>query len=185
MLEKKQGYGAALKRGMYEATGDLIVMVEPDATFLAKDIEKLLIYSSDFSVVFGTRTSRALILSDANMRSPLRFGNLAVAKFLEYLFNGPSLTDVGCTFKVINRAAYEKIKGTLTVDGSWFSPEFMIRVLQHNIKCVEVPIHYCVRKGVSKVTGKTYKAILLGLRMIVFIIKERTVSLLRSKTYER
>jgi glycosyltransferase involved in cell wall biosynthesis len=184
VLEKTQGYGSALQRGMREATGDLIVTVEPDGTFIANDINKMLIYSLNFDVVFGTRTSRALILSDANMGSPLRYGNIAVAKFLEYLFKGPSLTDVGCTFKVINRASYEKIKDTLKVNGSWFSPEFMIRVLQHNIKSVEIPIHYCVRKGVSKVTGKTYKAVLLGLRMIVFIIKERIVGWFHPKKYE-
>ncbi len=173
VLEEKQGYGAALQRGMREATGDLIVTVEPDGTFLANDIEKLLIYSLDFSVVLGTRTSRALIWSNANMRFVLRMGNWVVAKFLEYLFNGPSLTDVGCTYKLINRQAYEKIKNSFTVDGSWFSPEFMIRILQYNISCVEVPVHYCPRKGYSKITGETYKVAFLGLKMIVFIIGQR------------
>lgn len=184
ILESKQGYGAALQRGMKEATGDLIVTVEPDGTFLASDIEKLLIYSRDFSVVFGTRTSRALIWSNANMNFHLRMGNWAVAKLLEYLFNGPSLTDVGCTYKVIDKLAYEKIKNSFTIAGSWFSPEFMIRILQYHIKCVEVPVHYCPRKGVSKITGKTHKAIFLGLRMIFFILKERVISLVGSKKYE-
>lgn len=179
MLETRQGYGAALQRGMREATGDIIVTVEPDGTFVAKDIEKLLIYSEDFEVVFGTRTSRSLIWSGANMKFALRLGNWAVAKFLEYLFNGPSLTDVGCTFKLIRRQAYEDIKHYFTVPGSWFSPEFMIRVLQHKLHCVEVPVHYRPRVGESKITGKTWPAVKLGLRMIVFIIKERFVSLFK------
>ena len=173
VLEKTQGYGAALQRGMAEASGDLIVTVEPDGTFLAKDIEKLLIYSSDYEVVFGTRTSRALIWSGANMGFAIRLGNWAVAKFLEYLFNGPSLTDVGCTYKVMHKLAYEKIRHSFTVPGSWFSPEFMIRVLQNKISCVEVPVHYCPRKGESKITGKTSKAIKLGIKMIFFIIEQR------------
>lgn len=173
VLETRQGYGAALQRGMAEATGDVIVTVEPDGTFVGNDIEKLLIYSDDFDVVFGTRTSRALVWSGANMGFALRLGNWAVAKFLEYLFNGPSLTDVGCTYKLMRRQAYEKMKGQFTVAGSHFSPEFMIRVLENDIRCVEVPVHYRARIGTSKITGELHKAILLGLRMIRFILVER------------
>ena len=124
-------------------------------------------------VVFGTITSRALIWSGANMSFAIRLVNWAVAKFLEYLFNGPSLTDVGCTYKVMHKLAYEKIRHSFTVPGSWFSPEFMIRVLQNKISCVEVPVHYCPRKGESKITGKTSKAIKLGIKMIFFIIEQR------------
>lgn len=171
--ESIQGYGAALQRGMKEATGDILVTVEPDGTFLAGDIEKLLIYALDYDVVFGTRTSRALIWSGAYMPFAVRLGNWAVAKFLEYLFNGPSLTDVGCTYKVIHRRAYLKIKESLTVVGSCFSPEFMIRVLRSKITCVEVPVHYCPRKGDSKITGSLSKAIVLGFRMVLFICRER------------
>ena len=171
--ETTQGYGAALQRGMRESTGDIIVTVEPDGTFLARDIEKLLIYGEDFEVVFGTRTSRALIWSGANMKFGIRMGNWAVAKFLEYLFNGPSLTDVGCTYKLLRRAAYEKVRDQLTVNGSHFSPELMLRVLRAKISAVEVSVHYRPRIGTSKITGKTWKAARLGFRMIFFILKER------------
>jgi glycosyltransferase involved in cell wall biosynthesis len=58
VLETRQGYGAALQRGMREATGDLIVTVEPDGTFKASDLDKLLVYSLDYECVIGTRTSR-------------------------------------------------------------------------------------------------------------------------------
>ena len=99
--EPKQGYGNALMRGLREATGELIVMCEADGTFSASDITKFLLYSEDFPVVLGTRTSRAAIWSGAFMPFSVRFGNWAMAKFLEVLHNGPTLTDVGCTFKLI------------------------------------------------------------------------------------
>lgn len=175
VFETRQGYGAALQRGMREASGDLIVTVEPDGTFIARDIEKLLVYSEHFDVVLGTRTSRALIWSGANMKFGIRMGNWAVAKFLEYLFNGPSLTDVGCTYKLLHRDAYEKIKDQLTVEKSHFSPELMVRVLQNKISMVEVPVHYGQRIGESKITGKTWKAARLGFRMIFFIAKQRVM----------
>src|SRR5687768_1390784 len=78
--ESKQGYGNALRRGLREATGDLIIMAEPDGTFVARDILKLLAYSEDFDMVCGTRTTRELIWAQANMGWFLRIGNWVVAK---------------------------------------------------------------------------------------------------------
>ncbi|PIR83431.1 glycosyltransferase family 2 protein [Candidatus Kaiserbacteria bacterium CG10_big_fil_rev_8_21_14_0_10_56_12] len=183
VLETTQGYGAALRRGMSEATGDLIVTCEPDGTFRASDLDRLLVYSLDYDVVFGTRTARNPVWSDGdpgvNMDFALRMGNWSVAKLLEFLFNGPSLTDVGCTFKLIHRRAYEHIKDAFTVDGNWFSPEFMLRALEHKLSVVEIPVQYGARVGTSKITGKRSKAILLGLRMIRFIVVERIRSWMR------
>jgi glycosyltransferase involved in cell wall biosynthesis len=180
VLETTQGYGAALQRGMREATGELIITVEPDGTFRADDLDRLLVYSKDYDAVFGTRTSRNPVWSGgdpgANMYFALRVGNWAVAKLLEYLFNGPSFTDVGCTYKLIHRHAYEKIKGSLTVTRNWFSPEFMLRCLTHGLRVVEIPVQYGTRIGTSKITGKRHKAVLLGFRMIGFICRERIVS---------
>lgn len=177
VLETRQGYGAALQRGMGETTGDLIITVEPDGTFRAEDLDKLLVYSRDYEVVIGTRTSRNPVWSGgnplANMDFALRMGNWAVAKFLEYLFNGPSFTDVGCTYKLIHRHAYEKIKHSFTVAGSHFSPEYMLRVLQYKLSVVEVPVNYGARIGTSKITGDRMKAVQLGFKMIFFILGER------------
>ena len=45
--EPKQGYGHASRRGLLEANGDLVVLAEPDGTFDAGDIHKLLANRSD------------------------------------------------------------------------------------------------------------------------------------------
>ncbi len=171
--EPIRGYGAALRRGMSEAAGDILVTCEPDGTFLPSDIEKILIYGQDFDVVFGTRTSRSQVWSGAYMPFSVRMGNWVVAKLLEYLFNGPSLTDVGCTYKLIHRLPYEKIKKGFTVDGQYFSPEFMIRVLRGGLRSVEIPVQYGPRIGTSKITGSWWRAVRLGARMVLFILKER------------
>jgi glycosyltransferase involved in cell wall biosynthesis len=183
VLERTQGYGAALRRGLQEASGDLMIMVEPDGTFRADDLDRLLVYSRDYDAVFGTRTSRNPVWSGgdpgANMYFILRMGNWAVAKLLEYLFNGPSFTDVGCTYKLIHRHSYERIAGTLTVTGSHFQPEFMLRTLEHGLRVVEIPVRYGARIGSSKITGKKRGAVMLGLRMIVFIVTQRLISWMR------
>lgn len=171
--ETKRGYGYANTRGIKEAKGQIIVTCEPDGTFVAKDINKLLEYTDEFDVVFGTRTSRACIWSGANMGWFLRVGNVLIAKLLEYLYNGPCLTDVGCTYKLMKRSAIEKIKDQFTVGGSHFSPELMILVIKNKIKCVEIPLSYKGRIGQSKITGSFWKAFKLGIIMIGLIIKYR------------
>jgi glycosyltransferase involved in cell wall biosynthesis len=165
-LETKQGYGHALQKGLSEATGDYIITAEPDGTFTGKDILKLLIYSDDFEAVFGTRTSKEFIWSGANMNWFLRLGNVFVAKLMEYLYNGPCLTDVGCTMKLIKREALKKIDSKFTVGSSHFSPEFMILCLTNKIKTIEIPVSYGKRIGQSKITGSFWNAFKLGLIMI-------------------
>ena len=98
--ETRQGYGHALRRGLSEANGDLIIMAEPDGTFVGRDVLKLLAYSDDFDMVCGTRTTRELIWKQANMGWFLRVGNWTVAKLIQVLYDGPSLTDCGCTLRL-------------------------------------------------------------------------------------
>ena len=171
--EEKQGYGYACQRALKEASGDLIILVEPDGTFSAHDIEKFLAYSNDFDFVIGSRTSKEMIHEGANMGKFLKWGNWALAKMIEVLFNGPSLTDVGCTYRLIKRDALEKIKDKFTVGGSHFSPEMMILAIKSRIPMIEIPVNYKERKGSSKITGRKWAAFKLGLRMIKLILSYR------------
>jgi len=171
--EEKQGYGYACQRALKEASGDLIILVEPDGTFSAHDIEKFLAYSNDFDFVIGSRTSKEMIHEGANMGKFLKWGNWALAKMIEVLFNGPSLTDVGCTYRLIKKDALEKIKDKFTVGGSHFSPEMMILAIKSLIPMIEIPVNYKERKGSSKITGRKWAAFKLGLRMIKLILSYR------------
>ncbi len=170
-----QGYGHALMRGLKEARGDLIVMVEADGTFDPNDLHKFLLYSENFPVVFGTRTSRASIWSGAFMPFPVRFGNWAVAKLLEIIHNGSTFTDVGCTYKLISREALQKIIPLFPLssgDGKW-SPEFMIWTIKKGFMPIEIPIMFKPRIGQSMYTGSIWKAAVLGAKMIPMIIYYR------------
>jgi glycosyltransferase involved in cell wall biosynthesis len=177
VFEKKQGYGYAIRRGLEEAEGDIIIISEPDGTFFGSDLEKLLVYSKDFDCVFGTRTTRALILNGANMGLFLKWGNWFVAKIMEILFNTTHLSDVGCSMRLIKRRGLEKIKNKFTIGTSHFGPEFMMLVVLNKIKFVEIPVKYGPRIGKSSVTGSFWKALVLGFQMIWLIIKYRLKSL--------
>lgn len=171
ILEKTQGYGATCQRGLKEATGDLVVLCEPDGTFDTKDIIKFLPYIEDVDVVFGTRTSKDMLHPGANMGWFLLWGNEFVAMIVNFKYKRMEFTDVGCTFKIIKREALDRIKSQFKEKESAFNPEFMCLCLKQGLKCVEVPINYGQRIGNSKITGSRWKAFKLGLKMIWLIIR--------------
>lgn len=177
VFEPRQGYGWASRRGLAEASGELLVLAEPDGTFLPADILKLLAYSDECDAVFGSRTTRQLIWSGANMGAFLKWGNWAVAKLVEVLFNTSHLSDVGCTYKLLRRPLAEQLLPQFTVGDSHFGPELMLRVITSGARFVEIPVNYLPRVGESAVTGDLRKAFILGLQMIFFILRFRLATL--------
>lgn len=173
VLETTQGYGAAIRRGFKESFGDIIVVCEPDATFLPHDIFKFLSYSDDVDAVYGSRTIDAFIWKRANMSGFLRLGNWAVAKLIEVLFNTHYLSDVGCTYRLIKRKAWKKIEKKLKVNTSFFGPEMMLRGLIAEISSVQIPVNYKKRVGRSAVTGNSKIAFFLGIKMVLMILSFR------------
>lgn len=166
--ETAQGYGHGFQRGLREAKGDLLVMCEPDGTFIPSDIEKLLVYSQDMNAVQGSRTNATTILDNANMGLFLKYGNYFVAKLAEFMFfkTAPNLSDCGCTFRLFTREAYETVKPHFTTGGSAFGFELTLLVLRAKILMCQIPLHYRERVGVSSVTGDFKKTFRLGMRMI-------------------
>jgi glycosyltransferase involved in cell wall biosynthesis len=171
--EPKQGYGHATRCGLLEASGELIVLAEPDGTFLAKDILKLLVYSAECDVVFGTRTTRELIWAGANMARFLRWGNWVVAKLIEALYNTSHLSDVGCTYRLLRAETAKRLAEAMTVGGSHAGVEIMLLTIQSGARFVEVPVNYLPRVGTSSVTGDPLKALRVGLQMIGLVLRLR------------
>lgn len=173
IFEPIQGYGKAIQRGFLEATGELIVVCEPDDTFLAKDLLKFLVFSEDVDIVYGSRTIKNFIWERANMGWMLKWGNWFVAKLIEVLFNTNYLSDVGCTYRLIKRTTLEKMLPTFMVKSNFFGPEMMVRGYLMGFRCVQIPVNYRERVGKSSVTGDLKKAFTLGMKMIVLIIAMR------------
>jgi glycosyltransferase involved in cell wall biosynthesis len=172
-LEKNQGFGWGYRRALKEATGDILIMTEPDGTFEARDILKLLAYCEDFDVVLGTRTTTILIGEGANMGFLLKLGNFIVAKFVETLFNTTQLTDVGCTYRLLKRKAYEKIRNKFVITKNEFNLDMSLQIIRNKIKFIEIPINYYKRVGESSVTGSKFKAFILSIKMTFLIFKHK------------
>lgn len=176
VYETAQGYGHAIWKGLDEATGDLLILAEPDGTFAGCDVIKLLAFCDDVPVVFGTRTAREFVWDGANMGLFLKWGNYAVGKLMEFLFNTTFLSDVGCTMRLLHRHVYEAVRPQFTVGGSHFGPQLMLLVILNGFPFVEIPVNYRKRVGVSSVTGNLFRAFTLGCQMILMILRYRVGS---------
>ncbi len=170
VFESVPGYGSAIQRGFREATGDLIFVCEPDDTFVASDVHKFLAYIDDVDVVYGSRTIKNFIGKGANMGHFLKVGNWFVAKMLQVMYRTNSLTDVGCTFRLIRKSALHKMQSNFRVKSGFFGPEMMLLTKHFDIPFVQIPIKYQARVGESSYTGDFKKAFVLGMKMIWFII---------------
>jgi glycosyltransferase involved in cell wall biosynthesis len=177
VVESAPGYGCALRRGLDEASGDVLVLVEADGSFKALDVSKFLAYMQPNTLVLGTRTTRQMVQQGANMRSLLRWGNVVVAKLVElmwYISSEPRLTDVGCTFRALDRAAWARLRGDLTEVGPGFSPEMMCEVLRRRMRLIEIPVHYFAREGgESKHSASYLKVSRTALTMLRTILRKR------------
>jgi glycosyltransferase involved in cell wall biosynthesis len=171
--EPRQGYGYAIWRGLDVATGDLLIIAEPDGTFSGHDVVKLLAFSDDVPVVFGTRTAREFVWEGANMGFFLKWGNYAVGKLMEFLFNTTFLSDVGCSMRLLHRHVLERVRPQFRVGGSAFGPHLMLLIILNGYPFVEIPVNYRRRVGVSSVTGSRLTAFALGCEMIGMILKYR------------
>jgi len=169
VFESVPGYGSAIQRGLREATGDLLFVCEPDDTFHAEDVHKFLSYIGNVDVVYGSRTIKNFIGHGANMGPFLKNGNWFVAKIMQVLYRTSSLSDVGCTFRLLKRSAYEMMRDEFRVNSGFFGPEMMLLTRRYNIPFVQIPIQYKARVGESNYTGSFVKAFKLGMIMIWFI----------------
>jgi dTDP-glucose pyrophosphorylase len=170
------GYGDAIRKGMEHVTGDIVILIEGDATFRSRDIYKMYEYIKDCDMVIGTRTTKELISQGANMSSGLRFANLLVAKFIELLWIRiePRITDVGCTYRAFWKNEYDEIKHNFIGLGPEFSPEMIIEFLRNDKRVIEIPVSYYSRIGGASKHSENLSAIIrTGLRMLSLILKKR------------
>ncbi len=181
VYEPKQGYGYAYKKAIKEAIGDLVIVCEADASLLAKDIERFLVYSRDFDVVLGTRTSQIGSLSGSGMGIVRKFANVIEAKTIEVLFNSVALTDVGCTYKLFKRHALKKIITNWSNTGTaLLNTELTLLTVGLKLKFVEIPITYTIRAGKSSIVGRWYQvinwALVIQIYIFYFWIKTKLVN---------
>tara|TARA_S200000501_G_scaffold378702_1_gene442907 strand:- start:1451 stop:2137 length:687 start_codon:yes stop_codon:yes gene_type:complete len=162
-FEKKQGFGASLKKGLDRVTTDLIITCEPDGSFKASDSIKLLKHSKKYDAVFTSRTNN-------KMNFYLKYGNKIYAMILSFLFNGPKLRDVGSSYRLFKKADYDRFKKKLKFSGPEFQLELTISLINQKLNIIEIPVKYGKRIGKSNYTGSFYSSLKVALRFTKVVI---------------
>ena len=155
LFEDKKGYGAAVKKGLNHAKTDLLMISEPEGSFVAKDSLILLSKLDENDAVFTSRTF------NKHMIFYLKYGNRLYAKFLSLLFNGPKLSDVGSSFRVFKRKNFDFFKDTLKYNGPEFQLELTINLFRQKLKITEIKIEHKPRIGKSHYTGNFFDSLMV------------------------
>ena len=134
-----QGKGAALRVGIREATGDIVVIQDADLEYDPEEYGILIapILGGKADVVFGSR-----FLGSGPHRVLYfwhRFGN-GVLTFLSNMFSNLNLTDMETCYKVFRREIIQSIK--IEEDRFGFEPEITAKVARMNVRICEVGISY-------------------------------------------
>ena len=144
--EKNQGRGAAIRAGLKEATGTIVVNQDADLEYDPSEYLKLLepILSGSADVVYGSRFK-------GNVQSIL-FISLLANKFLVFITRvlfGCGITDLMTCYKMFKTDVLKSLD--LKTDGFDFEVELTSKVLKSGYHIVEVPITF---KGRSFAEGK-------------------------------
>lgn len=164
IYEKKQGYGHAIRKGLQSATSELLIVVEPDGTFDGRDVVKLLAYSDDFDMVFGSRTHQPLIQKGSDMNFIKRIGDVLLAKIVNILFLKYPLTDLGCTLRLTSKKAWLQIKDECRSPGGLFATEWVLVAAKNNVRFIEIPINFRARVGESSLSNNWPQRIWWGIK---------------------
>ena len=178
------GYGRACMAGVATAGPcDVLVFMDGDAADDPADLAALLapILDGTADLVIG---SRALGQREQGSLTPQqRFGN-ALACHLIALIWGHRFTDLG-PFRAIRYDHYTRL--TMRAPTYGWTVEMQIRALKRGLRCVDVPVRYRKRIGVSKISGTVRGVVLAGYYILGTIALEAGRSLLSSfsRSYRR
>lgn len=134
-----RGKGAAIRRALEEATGDVVLIQDADLEYDPADYPKLIgpIESGQADVVYGTRAP-----GFRGMRLPHRVFNWLAAGLANLLYRA-DITDEATCYKVFRTDIIKSIP--LRCERFEFCPEVTAKVRKRGLRIHEVPVSYEAR----------------------------------------
>jgi glycosyltransferase involved in cell wall biosynthesis len=162
IIEPRRGYGIALRTGMKNAKGNIIIMVDADGTYEFKHIDLLInrMLEKDADMVLATR------MYDPNKAMGfLNFlGNKAITLTYDFFYS-QFLSDSQSGFRAISHEAIDNVK--LKETDMAFATEMLIQFAREGYNIVEIPTTYKPRTY-GKTKLKPFKS---GIEIFTTIFK--------------
>ncbi len=136
-----RGKGAAIRTGLENATGDLVLVQDADLEYDPDDWPRLLapVLKGRARVVYGSRFTG----ERRNMLFLHWVGNRFLSLVTNMLYNS-TLSDMETCYKLFDRHVLDGVR--LEANRFDFEPEFTAKVLRKGIRIYEVPISYAGRE---------------------------------------
>ncbi|MGA2681202.1 MAG: glycosyltransferase family 2 protein [Candidatus Bathyarchaeia archaeon] len=141
IIEPRRGYGIALRTGMKNAKGNIIVMVDGDGTYEVKHINRLLerMVEKDADMVLATR------MFDPKKAMGFKnfIGNKIITMVYDFFYS-QLLSDTQSGFRAISHEAIDNVP---LVEGDMaFATEMLVQFAKVGYNMVEIPTTYKPRK---------------------------------------
>lgn len=136
----------------------------------ADDIRKLLAYACDFDVVLGSRVTQ-VPLWRRGFSEPSLVRGWIVAKYIQVLYNTPTLTDACCGLRLMRRGVADIVCEEAASSGAKYPAlEMLISTLRHGYHVVQVPV---TDRSASPAAVSLLGNLVMGCRMIALVTRRR------------
>jgi dolichyl-phosphate beta-glucosyltransferase len=172
-LPRNYGKGHAVKTGVLNARGALVLFCDADGATPIAEVERLkLAISNGADLAFGSRALKSE--STAVKTSWYRKYPGRIFNFLVNLVVLPGVKDTQCGFKLFTKSAVQVIFPKQTADRWSFDVEILLIAKKLGLKALEVPVNWTNIPG-SKVNLLT-DSIKMARDMFVFRWRHRNLS---------
>jgi glycosyltransferase involved in cell wall biosynthesis len=139
--ETNQGKGAAIRTGLHQARGDLVLVQDADLEYDPADWPRLLdpIVKHKAAVVYGSRFT-----GERKNMLPLHWIGNRVLSLVTNMLYSSTLSDMETCYKLFDRRVLDGI--TIVSNRFDFEPEITAKVLRRGFRIYEVPISYAGRE---------------------------------------